>query len=75
MGRLPVVSGRELVRGLEKLGYVVDRQKGSHIVLRQVDPPFRRVTIPDHRELAKGTLRAIVRQVGLTTDELTQLLK
>jgi predicted RNA binding protein YcfA (HicA-like mRNA interferase family) len=54
---------------------VVDRQKGSHIVLRQVDPPFRRVTVPDHRELAKGTMRAIVRQIGLTTDELVQLLK
>ena len=74
MGRLPVVSGRELVRALEKAGYLSDRQKGSHIVLRQTEPPFRRVTIPDHKELAKGTLRAILRQVGLTPDELTDLL-
>ena len=74
MARLPVVSGRQLVRALEKTGYVVDRQKGSHIILRQTQTPFRRVTVPDHRELAKGTLRAILREVGLTSDELVDLL-
>lgn len=74
MVRLPVVSGRELVRALEKSGYVVDRQKGSHIVLRQTDEPFRRVTVPDHKEIAKGTLRSILRHTGLTKDELVKLL-
>ena len=74
MGRLPVVSGRELVRALEEVGYVVDRQKGSHIVLRHTEPPFRRVTVPDHKEVAKGTLRAILRHVGLTADDLVGLL-
>ena len=74
MGRLPVVSGRQLIRALEKTGYVVDRQKGSHIVLRHTQPPFRRITVPDHKELAKGTLRAILREVGLTSDELAELL-
>lgn len=74
MARLPVVSGRQLVRALERTGYVVDRQKGSHIILRQTQPPFRRLTVPDHRELAKGTLRAILREVGLTSDELVDLL-
>jgi len=62
------------VRALEQTGYVVDRQKGSHIILRHTQPPFRRVTVPDHREVAKGTLRAILREVGLTADELTELL-
>ena len=74
MGRLPVVSGRQLVRALEKAGYVVDRQKGSHIILRHTQPPFRRVTVPDHREVARGTLRAILREIGLTSDELADLL-
>lgn len=74
MARLPVVSGRELVRALEKSGYVVDRQKGSHIVLRQSTEPFRRVTVPDHKQIAKGTLRSILRHTGLTTDELVKLL-
>mgnify|MGYP001239942246 CR=1 FL=1 len=74
MTRLPVVSGRGLVRALEKTGFEVDRQKGSHIVLRQTQPPHRRVTVPDHKEIAKGTLRAILRQVGLTVEELVGLL-
>lgn len=74
MARLPVVSGRELARALEKSGYVVDRQKGSHIVLRQSTEPFRRVTVPDHKQIAKGTLRSILRHTGLTTDELVKLL-
>lgn len=74
MARLPVVSGRELVRVLEKTGYVMDRQKGSHMVLRQTEAPFRRVTVPDHKEIAKGTLRSILRHAGLTVDELVELL-
>ena len=74
MARLPIVSGRDLVRALEKTGYVIDRQKGSHIVLRQTEAPFRRVTVPDHKEVAKGTLRSILRHTGLTTDELVGLL-
>ena len=74
MARLPVVSGRELVRVLEKTGYVMDRQKGSHMVLRQPEAPFRRVTVPDHKEIAKGTLRSILRHAGLRVDELVELL-
>ena len=75
MVRLPVVSGRDVVRALEKSGYVQDRQKGSHIVLRHAAPPFRRITVPDHKEVAKGTLRAILRAAGLTTEEFVQLVK
>lgn len=74
MVRLPVVSGRDLVRALEKVGYTVDRQKGSNIVLRHTAPPYRRLTVPDHKEVARGTLRAILRQVGLAAEDLSQLL-
>ena len=74
MVKLPVVSGREVVRALEKIGYVEDRQRGSHIVMRHSDPPFRRVTIPDHKEVAKGTLRAILRQIGISAEDLADLL-
>ena len=74
MSRLPRVSGREVVRALEKIGYVVDHQRGSHIARRHIDPPHRRLTVPDHREVAKGTLRAIIRQAGLTVDEFRKLL-
>ena len=71
---LPVVSGRDVVKALGKLGYEVDRQKGSHIVLRQSVSPHRRAVVPDHKEVAKGTLRAIIRETGLTVDEFKALL-
>ncbi len=74
MSRLPQISGRELVKALERIGYVFDHQRGSHIVLRHIDPPHRRITVPGHREVAKGTLRAIIRQAGLTVDKFLQLL-
>lgn len=59
---------------MNKLGYEFDRQNGSHMILRQSTAPFRRLTVPDHREVAKGTLRAIIREAGLTVDEFTALL-
>jgi predicted RNA binding protein YcfA (HicA-like mRNA interferase family) len=68
------VSGREVVRALRKLDYEQDRQRGSHIVLRQVAYPHRRITVPDHDEVAKGTLRAIIREAGLTVNEFKALL-
>ena len=74
MSKLPQISGKDLVKALSKIGYEKDWQRGSHIILRLNISPFRRVTIPNHKEIAKGTLRAIVKQVGLTVDELINLL-
>lgn len=74
MSVLPSVSGREVVAALSKAGYKKDRQKGSHIVLRQEAYPHRRIVVPDHREIAKGTLRAIIKQAGLTVEEFKGLL-
>jgi len=71
---LPVASGREVVKALSKIGYVLDRQRGSHMILRQQTPPNRRLTVPDHKEVARGTLRAIIRQAGLTIAEFQGLL-
>jgi predicted RNA binding protein YcfA (HicA-like mRNA interferase family) len=71
---LPRISGRDVVRALGKIGYAHDRQKGSHIILRQESAPHRRIVVPDHDEVAKGTLRAIIREVGLTVDEFRSLL-
>ena len=72
MSKLPACSGRETVRAFEKVGYVLDHQTGSHMILRH--PSGRRLTVPDHRELAKGTLRALIRQAGLTVDQFVALL-
>jgi predicted RNA binding protein YcfA (HicA-like mRNA interferase family) len=69
VSKLPRISGREVASALAKVGYEFDRQKGSHMVLRSPRPPFRRIVVPDHREIAKGTLRAIIREAGLTVDE------
>lgn len=74
MSELPRISGREVIKALRKFGYEQDRQRGSHVVLRQTAEPHRRVVVPDHKEVAKGTLRAIIKQVGLTLDEFKRLL-
>ena len=50
MSKLPVLSGRDLVRALEKVGFQLDRQKGSHMILYRADPPTT-LSVPDHREL------------------------
>ncbi len=76
MSKLPAnVSGKEVVKLILRLGYETDHQTGSHMVLRQIETPHRRITIPNHNEIAKGTLRAIIRQLGLTRDEFLYLLK
>ena len=74
MSRLPVLSGQKLCKALAKIGYRIDHQTGSHIILRMENPPHRRLTIPNHKEIAKGTLRAIIRQAGLSRDELLKLV-
>ncbi len=73
MSRLPRISGRQCVKALEKAGFYFKRREGSHIILRR-DEPFAQVVVPDHRELDRGTLRAIIRQAGLTPEEFLKLL-
>lgn len=74
MSKLPVVSGRDLCKILKKIGYSIDHQTGSHIILRSENPPYRRLTVPEHKEIAKGTLRSIIRQSGLTVEEFKKLI-
>ena len=74
MSVLPRVSGREVVKAILKMGYEHDRQRGSHIILRQPTYPHRRIIVPDHKEVAKGTLRSIIREAGLTVEEFKALL-
>ena len=73
MNKLPVVSGKDVVKALKKIGYEFDHQTGSHMVLRQNIEPYRRVTIPNHKEIAKGTLRSIIREVGITVEDFINL--
>ncbi|MBS9387872.1 MAG: type II toxin-antitoxin system HicA family toxin [Aphanizomenon sp.] len=73
MSKLPIISGLECVKALEKIGFVVDRQRGSHIIMVREEPRTT-ISVPDHKELDRGTLRGIIRQVGLTVDEFIELL-
>ena len=73
MTKLPSISGRECIKALEKAGFYLKRQEGSHIILRR-DDSFAQVVVPDHNKLDRGTLRAIIRQVNLSVDEFVKLL-
>ena len=75
MSKLPVISARELLKILNKIGYSVDHQTGSHMILRNENYPHRRITVPNHKEIARGTLRSIIWQSGLTLDEFRGYLK
>jgi len=72
--KLPVVSGVQAVKAFGKIGYLADRQRGSHIILRESSTPHRRLCIPNHAQLAKGTLRTLIKEAGLTVNEFTSLL-
>jgi predicted RNA binding protein YcfA (HicA-like mRNA interferase family) len=73
VSHLPRISGRDCVAALERAGFRFRRQEGSHMVLRR-NVPFAQVVVPDHRELDRGTLRAIIRQTGLSVPEFAVLL-
>ena len=73
MSGLPRISGRECVKALARIGFYTRRQRSSHIILRR-DYPFSQLVVPDHKELDRGTLRAIIRQAGLGVEEFTRLL-
>ena len=71
MPKLPVVSGVEVVCALERLGFVVTRQRGSHIMMRRDSSGC---VVPNHRELKIGTLAGILRQAGISPEEFIEAL-
>ena len=72
--RLPAdLSGQQLRRASERIGFVYQRQKGSHMILRR-DDPYSRVIVPDHRTIRPGTLRQILYEAGVTVEQLKQIL-
>ena len=72
MPQLPVISGADAVKKIERAGWKVDRQKGSHVMMTK---PGSMVTlsVPQHRELDRGLLRALIRDAGLTVEEFIAL--
>jgi len=73
MSSLPVVSGRTRVSALQRAGFTLVRQRGSHIVLCRASP-YAQVVVPDHKELDRGTLRGIVRHAQIDVEEFVVLL-
>lgn len=67
MATLPALSGQEVVRVFKSLGWSVARQRGSHIVMTK-QGEVATLSIPDHKEVAKGTLRGLIRSANLTVD-------
>jgi len=73
--RLPVVSAQEAIKALQKIGYEVVRQKGSHIRLRKYQNIHcKPITIPNHKQLKPGLLRSILNDANLSVEEFTNLL-
>jgi predicted RNA binding protein YcfA (HicA-like mRNA interferase family) len=68
MSALPAISGRKAVRAFERLGWQVARQRGSHIIMVK-EGEIATLSIPDHKEVAKGTLRSLIRAAGIAVDE------
>ncbi len=68
MPAAPVLSGREVVRVLVSMGWTVTRQRGSHIILTKPGEPAT-LSVPDHKEVARGTLRSLLRSANLTVNE------
>jgi predicted RNA binding protein YcfA (HicA-like mRNA interferase family) len=68
MASLPILTGQDVVRVFESLGWHVARQRGSHIVMTK-ENEIATLSIPNHREIARGTLRTLIRSANLTVDE------
>ncbi|MCP5529871.1 MAG: type II toxin-antitoxin system HicA family toxin [Opitutaceae bacterium] len=71
MPKLPHLSGAEIIRALEHLGFVRTRQKGSHVIMRRGESGC---VVPLHREVKTGTLAGLLRQAGVTPEEFVKIL-
>ena len=74
MPTLPNLSGKAVVKAFERDGWEKARQRGSHIVMVK-DGSMATLSVPDHKEVAKGTLRSLIRVSGLSVDEFIELTR
>jgi predicted RNA binding protein YcfA (HicA-like mRNA interferase family) len=73
MASLPVLSGQEVVRVFESFGWSVVRQRSSHIIMTK-EGEIVTLSIPNHKEVARGTLRSLIRSANLTVDEFVEVI-
>ena len=74
MPSIPLLRPREVVRAFERHGWRVARQRGSHIVLTKAAMPIT-LSVPDHPQVARGTLRALISQAGLTVEQFLEAVR
>ena len=74
MPQLPRINGKAVVKSFERDGWTLARQRGSHMILVK-EGSYATLSVPDHREIAHGTLRSLIRNSGLTVEEFIALLK
>ncbi len=74
MPPVPILRPREVVHAFEKLGWEVARQRGSHIILTKKGH-IATLSIPNHPEIARGTLRSLITKAGITVEEFLEVLK
>lgn len=76
MPKLPIISGKELIKAISKLGFIHIRTRGSHAIMQRYDELKGKITLPVplHKELAKGTLKSIMNQTGIDLEKLLELL-
>jgi len=75
MQKLPRLSGKEVIKALSKTGFLVARQKGSHVVMvKESEKGKTALVVPNHKEIDKGTLLEIIRQAKLTKEEFLKLV-
>lgn len=75
MPKLPILSGQQVISALNKIGYRVIRQKGSHIRLDSPNPGKKRVTVPNYKSIDKSLLMKVLRNAELTPEEFLKLLE
>ena len=74
--KLPILSGRDVIKILSKQGFAVARQKGSHVILvKETKDSKIGVVVPNHKEIDKGTLLEIIRQSGMAKEDFLKLIK
>jgi predicted RNA binding protein YcfA (HicA-like mRNA interferase family) len=74
MQKVPLLSGREVVKIFRRLGWEIARQRGSHIILVK-EKCIATLSVPDHHEVARGTLRSLIARADLTVEEFLNALK
>ncbi len=72
MARLPVVSGDEFVAAMQRIGYTLDRTRGSHMILTH--PYRRRLSVPRHREIGRGLIRRLLKDADISREEFARLV-